>query len=89
MDACPSPRRTPRERTLRLIFSPKRAVGRVGAIFVPLALLVAPAQAQYADAGNRKEQIVAQQLQAASVGGLVEVMFQRNRDVRPTGVVVS
>ena len=45
-----------------------------------LALLVAPAQAQSTDAGNRKEQTIAQQLQAASAGDSVEVMLQRSRD---------
>jgi hypothetical protein len=49
----------------------------------------AQAQAQFSDAGNRVRQSVGEQLAAASVGDSVEVMLNRNRDVRPTGVIVA
>lgn len=69
-----------------------RGLARIVAVFVlvaALGLVASPARAQYTDAGNRQEQTVAQQLAAASVGDSVEVMLQRNRDVRPTGVIVA
>jgi len=53
-------------------------------------LLGAPAsvQAQYYDAGGRKQQTVAQQLEAAAVGDSVRVMLEDSR-TEPEGVIVA
>ena len=50
------------------------------------ALMSAPAQAQYTDAGNREQQSVARQLEVAGVGDSVRVMIEDSH-TEPEGVI--